>query len=578
MIDFDLIKEIFPNQLPPAHIFFATQDIIDMGITYHTIRSFTKYRTTNRGAWLRFLKAYAEHETVVKDYNVMYANLDVDESDEGLTPDSETYGEYFAAAGAIMTLRLRADPDYETAFQWQVNGIEPSVWEHVLVINGVDQPGLVVHIPPDSSISLASELFEVGHKFKVELSNKYPAGSQLYIQCRVNGRLSNPVFVTVSNETPVTELTLASVVGENYSADGTGFDDVIIARAFIPQGLEDKYTWGLSLRNPLYADTVYGTPRITVDPRTGGPMVEVMAFPVGNWKGEDTEVVMFGSPKGSETPIATMSGLLSNIVGIPEDHSEYYVKSVHSFQDNWLIKDGIVKVARNDKATIPLTLTFERNKLPAKAHNRLEEDPRGPRFRYVSSSPDFSIPEFAFSPSPSKQTQGNTGQLSNTAGPVTLTVSDVSSDVPEDLRAAPLTLAMEPVAFAATIFPTINTRYPNNAGCDITLNKDGVYELNTYGLLHNPDAMLQIILDIEGTYVTSDPAETAEFSPRYWHYETITVETEGIAPVVSIGSRRYALGLYKGIQLGQDMVIKSTIYSSHGKYSDPVSMVLRVVS
>lgn len=61
MIDYKKLKQIFPNGLPEAHIFFAHREVSDvLKISYATLRRETGYRSTNRGAWVRFVKKFEE--------------------------------------------------------------------------------------------------------------------------------------------------------------------------------------------------------------------------------------------------------------------------------------------------------------------------------------------------------------------------------------------------------------------------------------------------------------------------------------------------------------------------------------
>lgn len=66
MIDYKKLKQIFPNGLPEAHIFFAHREVSDvMKISYATLRRETGYRSTNRGAWVRFVKKFNDETSDV---------------------------------------------------------------------------------------------------------------------------------------------------------------------------------------------------------------------------------------------------------------------------------------------------------------------------------------------------------------------------------------------------------------------------------------------------------------------------------------------------------------------------------
>lgn len=74
MIDYNKLKQIFPQGLPDPDTFFAHREVSDvMGISYATLRRETGYRTTNYGAWNRFAAIYAAEtaDVIVNSINLV---------------------------------------------------------------------------------------------------------------------------------------------------------------------------------------------------------------------------------------------------------------------------------------------------------------------------------------------------------------------------------------------------------------------------------------------------------------------------------------------------------------------------
>lgn len=500
-INMNEIKRIYPNKLPEAHIFFATSAIAAQGITYSTIRSHVKYRTTNRGAWLRFIEAYKELPPANRDNNTESVKLTLGPFNDKTYWDPITKILHVEEDAQINFSALAKLYD---SFQaaWDATGIEPQVWEHIVVVNGQPVP---VHHPDPLGTSLAVQMFKEGHPFDITLKDIIGAGETCFVQVRVNGTTSDAVTVLVSDGFNVQDPYLHPFELEDpvYAADGIGFDEVFRIIVTVPKGSETEYTWALkSSPEANHAQSIIRGPEVSTDPATGDGILVYTVYPVGNWAGADTDFWLEGTPGPNGGPPMHTSKRTLKVVGIPDDfHIE--LASLSEQQADFLhLKDvvpgvepqvaipGLRRFATSDLSNLeePVAIIkFMRSGLPRKAFNRLKDDPRGPRFHYKSESPAFIrvLPEYTSESITNRSVGARVSMHANgySAASQKITITDVSSDLPEDKRAKPLTMYIKVSDFqpVGQPFEVPTSRWPLNEGTYIRRVGPEEYEWFTNG-------------------------------------------------------------------------------------------------
>ncbi|QFR57739.1 Ig-like protein [Serratia phage Slocum] len=241
MIDYKKLKQIFPNGLPEAHIFFAHREVSDvLRISYATLRRETGYRSTNRGAWVRFVKKFNEETADVPVDSIaltLPSSVDVGAKIAGLInilPADVTIGEEVELAISDVTVASGLILSYPTTGKpngaLEVTGKKAGTVTIKIICQGKESNTITVTVknpvvavtgvtmaPKTASVDVGSTVKLTGTVAPANATNK-----------SVTYKSSDATIATVAADGTVTGVKAGSATITVTTADGNKTDTCVV--------------------------------------------------------------------------------------------------------------------------------------------------------------------------------------------------------------------------------------------------------------------------------------------------------------------------------------------------------------
>lgn len=372
-------------------------------------------------------------------------------------------------------------------------------------MDGVERPDVVIHntdfsrlepgYPGDSNIS--DQIFDIGHLFAIDTLKLEP--EKMYvIEGRVNGVVTetyNKIYLKVHNSQPIMNPEIISA----SSTSGKIYSNTKNISVHIPYGTDKTHDWTIKVEgiesDPNITMTVEQLPDIRIFPDLGSPILDFKLFPSGNINGLQYTIQAIGTTKTA--PYLTLS---SNVLRVSplalvepaklelqpvswayNTHDGDMVrKSDGSLYMAHLYRDPSIPIEQEWNIPNPVKIPIQRAGYDGTegqpTYERTDYDPRGVEFSYASSRPDL-VQVDAITYSRTYDEVSGKDEIPGVLGhkisaknaklmcripdadfpptaediPVTITVTDIASDVPAGHRATPLELKFNITRFASVM-------------------------------------------------------------------------------------------------------------------------------
>lgn len=306
-IDLDFLKEIYPYGLPYSpHSFFANRLVSNLPINYTRIRKFTKYRITNRGAWLRFIGKFDEHEgpdpepsdTGFSRVRIAMIKTTYEGNPVTNLPD----GAFACLDEDKLILAIQAAPGEP----WNSEGLDPAVGKIEILVDGVPNTDIVVQNPdydnkpwlPKKEENPSKQIMRSGQPVTLDIT-KLPPNRTVRITVTVNGVLSDKsdVIDVINLTRAVGTKPIILSVKDMYGGTILPYNCSLDVLVELPPGATPtSHDWVLSFSDPAWSKTAVRTMDTKEsNPFDGREFLHFQVFPIEVLDGQATNFIVKGT-------------------------------------------------------------------------------------------------------------------------------------------------------------------------------------------------------------------------------------------------------------------------------------------